>query len=205
MRVSWVQLGAATPWQAAGIVFVGTTGARPLAPLLAQHDTWERSKTKLKETLDVADYSQTNKLGCAVAILVDAVFTGRRADSRRADSRRADSHSGCMDKEEILLQCAHTAAEKAIKTPGFIGESLSSVTTLSNDVNCINMQSTKSLSDIVKHLAHSDHADSLPAECFQDLVKVLSKSLGAVYNMRTCNNSKTTVCCARHGRLGICR
>ena len=195
MRVSWVQLGAATPWQAAGIVFVGTTGARPLAPLLAQHDTWERSKTKLKETLDVADYSQTNKLGSAIAILVDAVFTGRRADS----------HSGCMDKKEILLQYAHTAAEKAIKTPGFICESLSSVTTLSNNVNCINMQSTKSLSDIVKHLAHSDHADSLPAECFQDLVKVLSKSLGAVYNMRTCNNSKTTVCCARHGRLGICR
>jgi len=174
-------LGASTPWQAAGTVsvFVETTGAR--RHLLAVDDTWERSKTKLQETLALADYSQTNKLGSAIGILVDINIAGRRADS----------DSVCMDKKEVLLQAAQTAAENAINTPGFICESLLSVTILSHDVNCINMQSTKSLSDIVKHLAHSESADSLPAECSQNLVKVLSKSLGAVYKMRTCDSGKT--------------
>jgi len=176
-------LAASTPWQAAGIVLVGveTIGARRFARrLLAEDDTWERSKTKLQETLDLADYSQTNKLSSAIAIMVDTDVAGRRMDS----------HSVCMDKKEILLQAVQTAVKMAINTPGFICESLSLVTTLSNDVNCIDMQSTKILSDIVKHLAHSKRADSLPAECSQHLVKVLSKSLGAVYNMRTCDSGK---------------
>ena len=181
VRDGW---GAAPPRQAAGTVFVGvetTDARRATRSLLTEHDTCERSKTKLQETLDLADYLQTNKLSSAIGILVDTDVAGRRADS----------HSVCLDKKEILLQAAQSAAEMAIKTPGLICESLSSITTLSNDVNCINMQSTKRLSDIVKRLAHSDSADSLPAECSQNLVKELSKSLGAVYNMRTCESGET--------------
>ena len=178
------RLGASTPWQAAGIVSVGveTIGSRRFARrLLAEDDTWERSKTKLQETLDLADYSQTTKLSSAIAIMVDSDVAGRRMDA----------HSVCIDKKKILLQSAQTAVKMAIRTPGFICESLALVTTLANNVNCIDMQSTTILSDIVKHLAHSKSADSLPAECSQNLVKVLSKLLGAVYNMRTCDSGKT--------------
>ena len=170
--------GGSTEWMDGGTVSVeiGTTSGRRL---LEKDDTWERSKTKLLETLDLGDYSQTNQVSSAISIQVDI------------DTTAANSTSECMGKKEILLHTMSIVANKAIKTPGFICEVLSIVATISNEVKCINMMSTQSLSNIVKHLSHSKNANSLPVECSQNLFKQLSQSLISVHNMRQCNNGTT--------------
>jgi len=169
--------GGSTPWIGAGSMTVGveTNNARRL---LQEDVTWQRYEARLQETLDLADYSRTNMLGSAISMQVDidAVMTG--------------SSSVCVNKKESILRTMSIAADRAIKTLDFICAALSSVATISNAVNCINMTSTQSLSDIVKRLVHSKTAHSLPIECSQNVVRLLSKSLSAIYNNRECQSGR---------------
>ena len=169
--------GGSTPWIGAGSVTVGveTNNARRL---LQEDVTWQRYEARLQETLDLVDYSRTNMLGSATSMQVDidAVMTG--------------SSSVCVNKKESILRTMSIAADRAIKTLDFICAALSSVATISNAVNCINMTSTQSLSDIVKHLVHSKTVHSLTIKCAQNVVRLLSKSLRAIYNNRECQSGR---------------
>ena len=172
--------GASTGWMNAGSLSVGTesVGARRL---LQSVDKFHKSVAKLQESLDLADYSQTNKLSSSISILADT----QNANSGGA-RRLLKSGDVCMGQKEVLLAMSYEAAGRAIKTSGFICEMLSSVRTISNSVDCINTNATATLSAIAKILASSTNAESLALECSQNIVQVLSTALGAVHRRRQC-------------------
>ena len=141
--------GASTGWMDAGTLSVGTAsvGGRRL---LESVDKFQRSVAKLQESLDLADYSQTNKLSSSISILADT--QNANSDGGR---RLLDSADVCVGQKEVLLAMSYEAANRAIKTSGFICEMLSSVMTISNSIECINVNATATLSAIAKVLVYS--------------------------------------------------
>lgn len=172
--------GGTTPWMPGGDLTVQeTTRRRMLRRVLAVEDQrWHDAQNLLLETLDLEDSGKTNQLSSALAIEVNDRFVNGRDDNPTA-----------MQKKDILLQSLRTAATAAVKTEGYVCETLSATNAVSSNVGHISSSSVTSLSDIISSLMSSDSMDFLQYTCIVDALTLQSVPLRANFNNQTCTSS----------------
>jgi hypothetical protein len=157
--------------------------------LLAEMDRWPEATIKLQESLDTEDSALTNLLSSALAIEVDDRVQ-RGYDDQEIASR----------KKEHLLKTLSTATTRAIKTEGYVCESLSVAKAISSDVKNINAGSVLHISTIARDLLASSDAHSISGSCATDVLVLSSKALGATHDNGTCSSDGYGVTSGAHMR-----
>lgn len=142
----------------------------------SQHeDRWPDAEQILLETLDLEDSGKTNQLSSALAIEVnDRVVNGH------------DDNPTAMRKKDVLLDSLRRAASTAIKTQGYVCETLSAGNAVSSNVEHISSGSVTHLSDIIHDLMSSDSMDMIQPSCAISALNLQSVPLRANFNNQTC-------------------
>jgi len=166
--------GASTRWKEGGNIFVGT-GGRRRRNLLEAADRFAEGETLLRDTLLLADYAKINQLAGALAMEVD---------TRVADN--SDTASAATIKKEVLLEVLQSAVAAAIRTEGYVCESLSGATAISNNVNHISVKSIGHLSHVIEDLSTSEQAASLSSECAQNILLLVGSAFEAAHTTEEC-------------------
>lgn len=115
---------ASTKWTDGGKLTV-MNSAQAARRLLAAEHRWPEAITKLQEP-HTEDSAVTNQLSSALAIEVDDRM-----------QRGFDDYDIALRKKEILLQTLSTVTTRAIKTEGYVCESLSVAKAISSNVHLI--------------------------------------------------------------------
>jgi len=173
--------GASTKWMSyMGKLNVGaspTTATSRRHVLSAGEDRWDEAKTKVQESLDLADAAKTNQLAGALAIQI-----------KNRVAEEFDDRNTAMIKKEFLLSKLRLAAELAIKTEGYVCEALSAAMAIGSEVAHINAVATAHISEISRALLASADASALTETCARDLLTLTGKAMGATFENRTCSN-----------------
>ena len=168
--------GGTTSWTSDGDLLVqGTNARRSLRHALQTEDRWPDAERILLETLDLEDSGKTNQLSSALAMEVnDRVVNGQ------------DDNQAAMRKKEILLSSLRAAVTAAVKTEGYVCETLSAANAVSSNVGHISSSSVTSVSDIISALMSSDSMDLLQYSCIIGALNLQSVPLRANFNNQTC-------------------
>jgi len=180
--------GASTMWTDGGKLTV-IKDDQAARRLLAAEDRWPESTTKLQESLDTENSALTNQLGSALAIEVEDRV-----------QRGLDDHDIALRKKEILLQTLSTATTRAIKTEGYVCESLSVAKAISSNVHHISTGSVVHISTIARELLASSNARAISESCATDVLILSSKAFGATNENRTCSSDGFGVASGEHMR-----
>lgn len=168
--------GGSTEWMDGGRVFVASAAAPPRRRnLLETTEQWSQAEQTLRETLGLADYSKINQLVGALAMQINTQVAN-------AD----DSTEMALFKKETLLQLLRTAVISAIKTEGFVCESLSVGQALSSNIDHISVNSVLHLANIIGDLSASESALTLSSDCAHSMLKLMSSALEATSGNSTC-------------------
>ncbi len=155
--------GASTEWMIFDkTLLVGELQGR--RRLLSSKDRWEDASSMLQGSLDLQDFTTTNQLTRALAMEIDDRVQGGFDDRSTATWRK-----------EILFRSLSSAAALAIKTEGYICESLSAARVASSDVGHISSGSVALISTISSELLASKDASTLDIVCAQSVLTLTGR------------------------------
>jgi hypothetical protein len=97
-----------------------------------------------------------------------------------------DDNPTAMGKKDVLLDSLHRAVATAIKTEGYVCETLSASMAVSSNVEHISSGSVTSLSEIIHDLMTSDSMDAIQSSCAISALNLQSVPLRANFNNQTC-------------------
>ena len=168
--------GGSTEWMDGGMVFVGVADTiAQRRNILQTTDSWAQAEQSLKDTLDSANFAKINQLVGALAMQVN---------TRVANAE--DSDAIALFKKETLLQILRTAVTGAIKTEGYVCESLSVGTAVSSNVSHISVNAMSHIANVIQDLSASGDAATLSSDCAQSILILISSAFEATFENSTC-------------------